>query len=362
MYKQATERVGLIFMTEPHFYKKPPVVTVSKVAEWAGAEIKKGDGAEAIKNVAPLEDAVSGDLVFLDNNKYFSHLENTQATACLIAPRFADRVPEHVVPLVVAEPYRAYAKVLSMLYPDGNRPLTVLQRDGISPSAQVAETAVLEANVTVEAGAVIGPGAEIGADTYVGPNAVIGANCRIGRKCSIGANTTCQHAVIGNGVIIHPGVCIGQDGFGFAMGMSGHLKVPQIGRVIIQDDVEIGANTTIDRGANRDTMIGEGTKIDNQVQIAHNVVIGRHCILVSQVGIAGSATLGDYVAIGGQSGVNGHVKVGSGTQVAAVSSVYEDLPGGGKYGGVPAKPLKDWFREVTAVSRLASTRRTSKKK
>lgn len=349
-------------MTEPYFYKRPPIVTVSKVAEWADAEIRKGDGTAEIKNVAPLEDAVSGDLVFLDNNKYFSQLENTQATACLIAPRFANRVPDDVVPLVVADPYRAYAKVLSMLYPEGIRPLPILLPKGISPAAQISETAHIEENVTVEAGAVIGPGAEVGADTHIGPNAVIGAHCRIGRKCSIGANATCQHAMIGNGVIIHPGVCIGQDGFGFAMGMSGHLKVPQIGRVIIQDDVEIGANTTIDRGANRDTIIGEGTKIDNQVQIAHNVVIGRHCVLVSQVGIAGSATLGDYVAIGGQSGVNGHVTVGSGTQVAAVSSVYEDLPGGGKYGGVPAKPLKDWFREVTAVSRLASTSRTSKKK
>ncbi|MEP3279177.1 MAG: UDP-3-O-(3-hydroxymyristoyl)glucosamine N-acyltransferase [Stappiaceae bacterium] len=349
-------------MTDPQFYTKPSVVTVSMVAEWAGAELTRGNGTAEIVDVAPLDDAVSGNLVFLDNNKYFSQLENTQATACLIAPRFAKRVPDHVMPLVVAEPYRAYAKVLTKLYPEGIRPLPVIKADAVSPKATIAETVVLEAGVTVEAGVVVGDYAEIGADTHLGPNAVIGANCKIGRNCSIGPNTTCQHVVIGDNVIIHPGVCIGQDGFGFAMGVAGHLKVPQIGRVIIQDGVEIGANTTIDRGANRDTIIGEGTKIDNQVQVAHNVVIGRHCVLVSQVGIAGSAALGDYVAIGGQSGVNGHVKVGSGTQVAAVSSVYEDLPGGGKYGGVPAKPLKDWFREVTALSRLASTSRTSKKK
>jgi UDP-3-O-[3-hydroxymyristoyl] glucosamine N-acyltransferase len=164
------------------------------------------------------------------------------------------------------------------------------------------------------------------------------------------------HAYLGNRVILHPGVRIGQDGYGFAMGPGGHLKVPQVGRVIIQDDVEIGANTTVDRGANRDTVIGEGTKIDNLVQIAHNVVIGRHCIIVSQVGISGSATLEDYVALGGQVGVIGHVRIGAGAQIAATSNVNGDVPAGARWGGTPAKPLRDWFREVTAVKMLASRR------
>jgi UDP-3-O-[3-hydroxymyristoyl] glucosamine N-acyltransferase len=162
-----------------------------------------------------------------------------------------------------------------------------------------------------------------------------------------------QHALIGNRVIVHPGVAIGQDGFGFAAGPKGHLKVPLIGRVIIQDDVEIGANTTIDRGANRDTVIGEGTKIDNQVQIAHNVEIGRHCIIVAQVGISGSVRLGDFVAIGGQSGVNGHVSIGDGAQIAAVSVVHDDVPPGSRWGGVPARPVKEWFREMVALRKLA---------
>jgi UDP-3-O-[3-hydroxymyristoyl] glucosamine N-acyltransferase len=169
-----------------------------------------------------------------------------------------------------------------------------------------------------------------------------------------------MHAMIGNRVIIHPGVRVGQDGFGFAMGASGHRKVPQIGRVIIQDDVEIGANTAIDRGASRDTVIGEGTKIDNLVQIGHNVVIGRHCVIVSQTGISGSATLEDFVVLGGQVGVIGHVRLGMGAQIAASSNVNSDVPAGARWGGTPAKPVRDWFREITALKTLASQRKVTK--
>jgi len=225
---------------------------------------------------------------------------------------------------------------------------------GVAPGAHVHPAARLESDVTVDPGAVIGPRAEIGARTRIGATAVIGPGVRIGRECCIGTGASVSHCLIGDRVIVHPGSRIGQDGFGYVMGPGGHLKVPQIGRVIIQDNVEIGAGTTIDRGANRDTVIGEGTKIDNLVQVGHNVVIGRHCILVAQTGIAGSVTLGDFVVLGARVGVNNHVKIGEGAQIAAVSVVHGDVPPGSRWGGIPAKPLKVWFREMTLLEQMAA--------
>jgi UDP-3-O-[3-hydroxymyristoyl] glucosamine N-acyltransferase len=224
---------------------------------------------------------------------------------------------------------------------------------GVSPNASVHPEARLETGVIVDPGAVIGPRAEIGAGTVIGANAVIGADVRIGRDCSIGPNASVLHALLGDRVILHPGVRVGQDGFGFAMSPRGHMKVPQTGRVVIQDDVEIGANSTIDRGANRDTVIGEGAKIDNLVQIGHNVVIGRHCVVVAQVGISGSCEIGDFVAIGGQAGVAGHLKIGAGAQIGASSGVMNDVPAGQVWIGAPAQPVKDFWREVAAMRKLA---------
>lgn len=340
-------------MSDTQFFTPATGLTFSDVAAAAGVALPEGvEPGRPITGAAPLESAGPDDLAYMDNARYGEALSQTRAGICLVGPRFAARCPAETVPVVCRDPYRVYASLLGRLYADALRPGPQFGGRGLAPGAHVHPDAKLEDGVTVDPGAVVGPGAEIGAGTVVGPNAVIGPGVRIGRDCAIGAGTTLSHALLGNRVIVHPGARIGQDGFGFAMGAS-HLKVPQVGRVIVQDDVEIGANTTIDRGASRDTVIGEGTKIDNLVQIAHNVVVGRHCVIVSGVGISGSTTLEDYVVLGGQVGVVGHLRIGRGSQIAGSSNVNRDVPPGSRWGGTPAKPVRAWFRELTTLARLA---------
>jgi UDP-3-O-[3-hydroxymyristoyl] glucosamine N-acyltransferase len=342
-------------MADPIFFPPEGGLTIGEVASLVSAPLPETGADLPIRAVAPLEDAGPGDLAYMDNARYVAELAATRASVCLVSKRFAAQVPATTIALVVAEPQRAYAQVLARLHPDAMRPASGFGATGITPGSFVHPSARLESGVTVDPGAVIGPRAEIGRGTVIGAGAVIGPDVRIGRDCSIGPTVSVLAALLGNRVILHPGVRIGQDGFGFAMGAK-HVKVPQVGRVVIQDDVEIGANTTVDRGATRDTIIGEGTKIDNLVQIAHNVVIGRHCIIVSQTGISGSTTLEDHVVLAGQVGVVGHVRIGMGAQIAGSSNVNSDVPPGARWGGTPAKPVKDWFREMTTLKSLASRR------
>lgn len=344
-------------MAEPSFFPVAASLSFSEVASLCGVALPEGaDPVRLVEGVAPLETAGAGDAAYMDNPKYVAALTATGAGLCFVSPRFAERVPAGTVALVTPAPYHAFAKLLATFHPQALRPASMFGSAGVAPGAFVHATARLEADVTVDPGAVIGPGAEIGAGTVVGPHAVIGPQVRVGRNCSVGAGATLQCALIGNRVIIHPGARIGQDGFGFAMGPKGHMKVPQVGRVIIQDDVEIGANSSIDRGASRDTVIGEGTKIDNLVQIGHNCVIGRHCVIVSQVGIAGSTTLEDFVVLGGQVGLAGHLTIGMGAQVAAQSGVAGDIPRGARYGGYPAQPALSWAREAALLKQLVAKR------
>ena len=340
-------------MEHPGFFDRAGPFSLRAIGEAADARVPAGaDTGVEITDVRPLDAAGEGHVSFLDNPKYLPLFAHTGASACLVAAKFATQAPNGTVCLVSPEPYRSFAKVLALFYPDAGTPKAAREQAVDRPSP-IHPSARLEQGVVVEPGAVIGKEAEIGRGTTIAAGTVIGYRVRIGRDCFIGPNATVTHALVGNRVIIHAGASIGQDGFGFAMGKAGHLKVPQIGRVIIQDDVEIGANTTVDRGALRDTIIGEGTKIDNLVQIGHNVMIGRHCIIVAQTGISGSSELGDFVALGGQVGVVGHVKIGAGAQIAASSNVRGNVPPGVRWGGTPAKPARLWFRELTVLRRLA---------
>lgn len=338
-------------MNHPGFFDLAGPFTAAELAALTQSEVH-GDpsrGALLLEGVQPLGEAQPRHVSFLDNRKYLPQLGTTKAGACFVSPKFVDRVPAGTVALINKTPYRAFAQSLAAFYPDAmfSKAAAGGSRELIDP------TAVLEEGVIVEPGAIIGPEATIGRGTRIAAGAVIGYRVAIGRNCYIGPLATVLHALVGDRVIIHPGARIGQDGFGFAMSAQGHLKVPQVGRVILQDDVDIGANTSIDRGALKDTIIGEGSKIDNMVQIGHNVVMGRHCVIVGQVGIAGSAELGDFVVMGGQSGLIGHIKIGSGAQIAGGSHPKDDVPTGAVMAGTPARPFKQWAREVAAISRLA---------
>ena len=341
-------------MAQPIFFQQPPLSTLAELATLTKARVVDSSrSGQQVRGLASLEEAGPMHLAFFDNLKYADQLALTRAGACLVSERFEARVPAHVAVLRAAHPFREFVKIARELHSDALRPQSWFGNAGIAPSAIIDSTAHLEDGVIVDPLAVIGPNVEIGAGTVIGSGAVIGANVRIGRDCNVGAHTAIQFALIGNNVLIHPGCSIGQDGYGFVFfGPDGHLKVPQTGRVLIQNDVEIGAGTTIDRGSLRDPVVGEGTKIDNQVQIGHNATIGRHCLLAAQSGLAGSATIGDNVALGAKVGINNHVRVGDGAQITAMSGVKDDIPANGRWGGFFAKPTKQWFREIVAVERL----------
>jgi UDP-3-O-[3-hydroxymyristoyl] glucosamine N-acyltransferase len=339
-------------MAAPVFFPAPAALTIADIVRLTGAEARGGE-ERAISGVAALSAAGPQDVAFFDNRRYVAALAGTSAGACFCAVHDVGLVPDGTIALTVRRPPEAFARVAAALYPSAMRPQPVLAGAGISPKAEVHAAARVEEGAIVEARAVIGPGAEIGRGTLIAAGAVIGPGVRIGRDGAIGPNTVIAHALLGDRVIIHAGACIGQDGFGYIPGAK-HLKIVQIGRVIIQDDVEIGANSTVDRGSIRDTVIGEGTKIDNLVQIAHNVVVGRNCLIAALAGISGSVTIGDSVMIGGQVGVRDNVTIGKGASIAATSAVATDVPENARWGGIPAHPIREWLRERETLRRLTS--------
>ena len=339
-------------MADPRFFRNHGPIKLGKIAKLAGAELAAGaDPERAIEDVAPLETAGPTALSFFDNPRYAAALAASRAGACIIAPAQARRAPAGMALLLSRTPYRSYALAARAFYPR-QRP-----QPGIAPSAVIDPTARIGDGVAIGPGAVIGANARIGAQTAVGANSVIEAGVEIGADCLIGSQVALSHCVIGDRVTLHPGVKIGQDGFGFAPDPKGHVKVPQLGRVMIGEDCDIGANTTIDRGAGPDTVIGAGTWIDNLVQVGHNVRIGRGCIIAAQTGISGSSRLGDFVLIGGQGGLAGHLSMGDGARLAAKSGLMHDVPPGATFGGIPAVPMVQHHREVATLQRLARERR-----
>ena len=329
-------------MSARSFFRGDRRITVGEIAKLTGAQLRRNaDPARAVTGIATLDRGGPLDLVCLDHAKFSGQARATTAGACLTDRKLAACVPPGVALLVAEKPFQAFVNVARALFPDALRPSSLFAGEGAVPGvaagAVMHPSARVESGVSIDPGAVVGAGAEIGSGTMIGANAVIGANVRIGRNCAIGPNASVAHALIGDRVTVHAGCQIGQDGFGFAMGPDGHRKIPQVGRVIIQDDVEIGAGTCIDRGGLIDTMIGEGTKIDNQVQVGHNVVIGRHCVLVAQVGIAGGVVLEDHVMLGRQVGVADNLTIGEGAQVGAQSAVMANIPAGQSWLGNPAK-------------------------
>ncbi|MBX9804778.1 MAG: UDP-3-O-(3-hydroxymyristoyl)glucosamine N-acyltransferase [Alphaproteobacteria bacterium] len=334
-------------MADERFYQNTGPYTIQDLAALCGASLGPNvDPNQVITDVSPLHKANAGHISCLHNPKYIDQFKQTKASACLVSPEFEKYAPKGLTLLVSSQPYRAYGQVAALFYP------SIRKEGGISPQASVHSTAKIGKNCYIGPFAVIQANVIVGEGCEIGSNTVIDTGCELGKECTIAPNVTISHAILGKRVVVKPGARIGQRGFGFHMDEDGHLNIPQLGRVIIGDEVEIGSNTTIDRGAEADTIIGCGTRLDNLVQIAHNVEVGENCVMVAQSGIAGSSQLGRFVVVAGQVGIAGHLHVGDGAKIAAQSGVMRDIGKGEIVAGYPSVSVRDWHRQTIALKRL----------
>ena len=331
-------------MPDPRFFEDLGPVPLAELARLTGAEL--ADGADRlVSRVAVLAHAGPDSVTFLSDRRYATELALTRPGACFLPSAAAALAPDGCIALITPNPQGAYALAAQRLH-----------RPRVGGVQAVASDARIEEDVVLGAGAVVGPAAQIGRGTRIGANTVIGPGVAIGRDCDIAPNVTIGFALIGDRVRILAGARIGEPGFGATAGPKGLIDIPQLGRVIIQDGVSIGANTTIDRGAFDDTVIGENTKIDNLVQIAHNVRVGRNCVMAAHTGISGSVTIGDGAQFGGKAGVADHVTIGNGARIGAAAGVMKDVPDGETWGGMPARPIRHWLKETAWLARMAHRR------
>ena len=335
-------------MADPRFYDNRGPFRLAQLCEAIGVSCPdRADSDALIYDVAGLAQAGPPHLSFYDGGRRGkAEFSATKAGWCLVGKRTYEDAPKGVVLIPTGSVARAFAAIARRFYPEHELGVWA-QEDAVHPTARIGDGVVLGPGV------IVGPGAEIGEQTHVAPHAVIGRGVMIGRRAQIGSHAVIAFSYIGDDAVIQAGAKIGGSGFGFSSGADGHMKIPQLGRVIVQDQVEIGANSTIDRGALGDTVVGEGTKIDNLVQIGHNTKIGRHCVLAGQVGISGSVVLGDFVIVGGMAGIADHVTIGDRARLAGLTGVAHDLEGGRDYGGIPARPIREWHRENAAIAGLA---------
>jgi UDP-3-O-[3-hydroxymyristoyl] glucosamine N-acyltransferase len=332
---------------DPRFYEPLGPVTLGELALAAGAELAGADQSRSdlpMSEVAPLARAGGESVSFFADRRYRAALRETAAGACFMPAEHLELAPDGCARLVTREPHAAFARAAGRLH---------RARRHLAEGRPIHAEAEIDEGVTLSPGVVVGPGARIGAGTVVGGNAVIGPGVVIGRDCRIGANATVLFALIADRVRILSGAVIGEAGFGVTTGKEGVIDVPQLGRVVIEEEVTVGANTTVDRGAWDDTVIGAHTKIDNLVQIAHNVRLGRNCMLAAHTGISGSVVVGDGAVFGGRAGIADHLEIGAGARIAAAAGVMKDVPAGEMWVGSPARPIRRFMRETAWLARAA---------
>ena len=338
-------------MVDTTFFKNNGPFKLSEIAKVCNAELTNADKSEMqIFNIATMAKATEGALCFFYDKKAKEKAAEIKASACVTTPDLVNFVPQNVVVLTTANPKLAFLLLNKKFYSEIRNRAEISRTAKIAPSVKIGENAFIGEHVVIE------DDVEIGNNCYIEHNAVISRGCKIGNNCRIGANASVAYTIMGNDCYIYAGARIGQDGFGFMVINGKHERIPQLGRVIIGNDVEIAANTCVDRGALDDTVIGDGCRIDNLVQVAHNDKLGRGCVIVSQTGIAGSCTFGDYVVCGGQSGFADHLNIGSGAQIGAQSGLMRDVEPGAVVMGYPAVPIKEFMRQVACVQKLTKNK------